>query len=84
MAIEDAAVLAPTLAKTPDDPAAALRTYRDLRQPRTTRIVRQTRQNARIYHLAGPAALARDVLLKRRSGESLLKSYDWLYEWRPQ
>ena len=84
MAIEDAAVLAASLAKTPDDPAAALRIYRNLRQPRTTRIVTQTRQNARIYHLAGPAALARDMLLKRRSGESLLKSYDWLYEWRPQ
>jgi salicylate hydroxylase len=84
MAIEDAAVLAASLAKTPDDPAAGLRAYRRLRQPRTARIVRHARRNGQIYHLAGPAALARDLVMKLTGGEGLLKTHDWLYDWRPQ
>lgn len=84
MAIEDAAVLAASLAKSPDDPAAGLRIYRQLRQPRTARIVRYARRNGRIYHLAGPAALARDLVMKLTGGEGMLRSHDWLYDWRPQ
>jgi salicylate hydroxylase len=65
MAIEVAALLAASLAKAPADPAAALRIRRDLRQPRTVRIVQQARRNGRIYHLAGPDALSRSLLPKR-------------------
>ena len=36
-----------------------------------------------IYHFSGPAALARNIALKRLRGERLLRRYDWLYDWRP-
>jgi len=83
MAIEDAAVLAVCLGRTPDDPAAALQAYQGMRRPRTTRIVREARRNGTIYHLAGPAALARNLLLGAMGGENLLTRYDWLYDWKP-
>jgi salicylate hydroxylase len=65
LAIEDAAALAASMAKAPTDPAAALRICRDPRQPGTARIVQQARRNGRVYHLAGPGALARNLLRKR-------------------
>jgi salicylate hydroxylase len=82
MAIEDAAVLAASLARTPDDPSTAFKLYQGLRQPRTARIVRAARRNGRIYHLSGPGALARDVALKALGGEGLLRRHEWLYDWR--
>jgi salicylate hydroxylase len=82
MAIEDAAVLAHCLAKTPDDPTAALHVYEGLRRSRTARVVRHARRLGRIYHLGGPAALIRNLALTATGGEGLLASYDWLYDWR--
>lgn len=82
MAIEDAAVLAHCLAKTPEKPAAALRVYEGLRQARTARVVRQARHLGRIYHLTGPAALIRNLTLLAAGGKGLLARYDWLYDWR--
>jgi salicylate hydroxylase len=83
MAIEDAAVLADSLRNMPDDPEQALRLYEDQRRPRTARVQRRARRNGLIYHLGGPAALARDLLLRRLDGERLLAHFDWLYDWQP-
>ena len=82
MAIEDAAVLARCLAKMPEDPAAALRGYEGLRRSRTARVVRHARRLGKIYHLAGPAAMLRNLTLIATGGQGLLASYDWLYDWR--
>jgi salicylate hydroxylase len=82
MAIEDAAVLAHCLAGVTDAPEPALRRYERLRRRRTARVQRQARQNGTVYHLGGPAALARDLALKAMGGSGLLKRYDWLYDWR--
>jgi salicylate hydroxylase len=82
MAIEDAAVLARCLAQTPDDPPAALRGYEGLRRFRTARVVRHARRLGTIYHLAGPAAMVRNLTLVAAGGPGLLASYDWLYDWR--
>ena len=82
MAVEDAAVLAHCLAKTPEDPAAALRSYEGLRRFRTARVVRHARHLGTIYHLAGPAAMLRNLTLIATGGRGLLASYDWLYDWR--
>src|SRR5262249_1700826 len=60
MAIEDAAVLARELARSPDDRCAALRRYEAARQPRTARVQRAARRNDVNYHLRGPAAVLRD------------------------
>lgn len=80
MAIEDAAVLAACL--TPGAPDAALRRYEALRRARTARAQSVARQNGIIYHLAGPAAVLRDLALAALGGAGLLGRYDWLYDWR--
>ena len=83
MAIEDAAVLADCLARWPDQPPLAFETYEGMRRSRTLRVARESRNNGWIYHFSGPAALARNIALKRLRGERLLRRYDWLYDWRP-
>jgi len=83
MAIEDAAVLAACLARAPEDPAAALRRYQELRRARIARVMREARRNGTLYHLAGPAAWARNLALALMGGKNLLNRYDWLYDWRP-
>jgi salicylate hydroxylase len=82
MAIEDAAVLAEMLGRRSEDPAAAMRAYEGLRQARTARVQREARSNGAIYHLKGPAALARNIALAALGGERLLTRYDWVYDWR--
>ncbi|MEA2983233.1 MAG: hypothetical protein QOF09_5056 [Alphaproteobacteria bacterium] len=82
MAIEDAAVLADNLARNPDDPAAAMRSYERARRRRTERVQRAARSNGRIYHLTAGEALARNLLLRVAGGKMLLRRYNWLYDWR--
>jgi salicylate hydroxylase len=83
MAIEDAAVLAREIARSPGDRAAALRNYEAARQPRTARVQRAARRNDFHYHLPQPAAYMRDAVLRALGGERLLAQYDWIYRWRP-
>jgi salicylate hydroxylase len=83
MAIEDAAVLARELARSPVDCAAALRSYESERRPRTARVQRAARRNDFSYHLRQPAAFMRDAIIRALGGERLLAQYDWIYQWRP-
>src|SRR5262249_24847685 len=87
MAIEDAAVLAKCLAeKQNEEPAAlsaALKRYARLRRPRVMRLQRNARQAARIYHLSGPMALARDLAIRAMGPKRMLARQDWIYRWRP-
>ena len=62
MAIEDAATLAHCLA-TAGSSAEALRRYEALRKPRTSKIQRVSRLNARIFHLGEPWAGVRNQVL---------------------
>ncbi len=82
MAIEDAAVLADCLAKTPDDTAGAMRRYELLRNSRTTRAQKAASRNGLRYHAAGVEAAVRNTALRMMGGAGLLKRYDWLYGWR--
>src|SRR5262249_49473609 len=75
MAIEDAAVLARELARSPDDCVAALRNYESERRPRTARVQREARRNDLRYHLRGPAAFIRDAALRALGGARLLARY---------
>ncbi|MBI1172237.1 monooxygenase [bacterium] len=81
MALEDAWVLAASLAET-DSLAAGLADYEQRRKPRCSRIVAAANANARAYHLSG---LARSVAhLGLRLGGHLapglaLSRFDWLY-----
>ena len=87
MAIEDAAVLARCLAEAESDSgtaiAAALERYASERRPRVARVQRTAKRNGMIYHLSGPAALARDVAIKAIGGSRLVARQGWIYNWRP-
>jgi salicylate hydroxylase len=82
MAIEDAAVLVDNMAHQPDDPASAMRRYERSRRRRTARVQRAARSNGRIYHLASGEAWARNLFLRVTGGKTLLRRYNWLYDWR--
>jgi salicylate hydroxylase len=90
MAIEDAAALAKCLAESHGELTGAdasavpatLQRYARLRQARVRRVQRTARQNGTIYHLAGPAAVARDLAMRAIGGERLLARQDWIYDWR--
>lgn len=87
MAIEDAAVLARCLGESQNDGApaiaAALERYTRERRPRVARVQRIAKRNGLIYHLSGPAALARDLAIKALGGSRLLARQNWVYDWRP-
>jgi salicylate hydroxylase len=83
MAIEDAAVLAASIARAPDDIPGAMRRYERTRQRRTRRTQKSARRNSRAYHTRGTEAVLRNLYLRMIGGKLLLRSYDWLYGWRP-
>jgi salicylate hydroxylase len=68
MAIEDAYVLAECLSAAPDAAATALRRYESERAQRTARVQRAATRNSRLFHLKGPAALARNLALHAMGG----------------
>jgi salicylate hydroxylase len=86
MAIEDAAVLAKCLSEKSNQgalaPASALKRYVRLRRPRVVRVQRSARQAGRIYHLPGPLALARDLVIKAMGPSRMQSRQDWIYKWR--
>lgn len=81
-AIEDAVVLGLCLTGIEDVPAA-LQRYEALRRPRTTRVQTAARGMDRVYHLPGPLAAARNLVIRARGGASVLERYRWIYDWRP-
>jgi salicylate hydroxylase len=87
MAIEDAAVLAKCLGETQNQGGptvpAALKRYARLRRPRVARVQRAARQAGRIYHLLGPLAAARDLVIKGMGAKRMLARQGWIYDWRP-
>jgi salicylate hydroxylase len=86
MAIEDAAVLAKCLAESAGEAGvgipAALKRYAKLRRPRVSRVQRTARRNGTIYHLAGPMAFARDLVIRAMGAKRMLARQDWIYNWR--
>jgi salicylate hydroxylase len=86
MAIEDAAVLAKCLGETQnkDGPpvTAALQRYARLRRSRVARLQRTAQAAGRTYHLTGPAAYARDLVIRAMGGRRLLARQNWIYDWR--
>jgi salicylate hydroxylase len=86
MAIEDAAVLAKCLGETQNEGGptipAALKRYERLRRPRVARLQRAARLAGRIYHLPGPLAVARDLVIKRIGPKRMLARQHWIYDWR--
>ncbi len=79
-AIEDAAALAHALTQGEGSMAARLALYSARRVERATRVQEEARRLGRIYHLAGPAALARNMAMRALGSRRLLQRYDWLYQ----
>ncbi len=77
-AIEDAGALGEVLPRG-QNIEASLRAYQEARCPRAARVQRESRRQAKIYHLAGPAALLRDMALRALGPQKMLARYDWLY-----
>jgi len=82
MALEDAWVLAASLAAAPDL-GAGLRAYEDRRKPRATRVQRAAARNGRLYHLGAPGLRDAAHLGLRAASAlapgALLGRFDWLY-----
>lgn len=82
MALEDAACLAACIGEGENIPRAIAR-YEAQRQPRTTRIIEESRRNARIYHLRGSMAQVRNLTLKSLPGSVQLQRLAWIYATHP-
>jgi salicylate hydroxylase len=81
MAIEDAAILADELARTPDVPALAFRQYEARRRRRVARVRRGALQMGAIYHMWGAMRLARNMVTQAVPPLRLLSRNDWLYSY---
>lgn len=79
MAMEDAAILARTLAAHGGDPLDSFHLYENARIERTARMRFESRRMGNIYHMRGLSRRGRDFVLRRRPPEALLKKFDWLY-----
>jgi 2-polyprenyl-6-methoxyphenol hydroxylase-like FAD-dependent oxidoreductase len=79
LAIEDAAALAASFEACGGDALLAFPRYEALRRHRIRRVQRHAARYGYLYHLRGPAGLARNLVLKHRHPESLLQGFDWLY-----
>jgi salicylate hydroxylase len=80
MALEDATSLADEIGNGDDVPDALVR-FEARRQPRTARITLGSRRNAKIYHMAGPAAVARNLALRALPRSIQLRRLSFIYSW---
>jgi salicylate hydroxylase len=80
-AIEDAAALALALTAN-SDIAAAFETYEQARTARTARLQGASRRQGDIYHMAEPAASARDIVMRVLGARRMLARQDWIYNYR--
>ena len=62
--------------------AAGFAVNAGLRRARVARVQRTARQNGKIYHLGGAAALARDLFIRAIGPRRMLARQDWIYDWR--
>ncbi len=81
MAIEDAAMLAGTVADFPGDPAQSLAVWENLRRPRIAKVARRGALNRLAWHATGPVAIARNLFVAAQGPRKLASDLDWLYGW---
>ena len=86
MALEDAWILAATLAARPEDQATALARFQAVRQPRVARVVAAANANATNFHLAGARRIVAHAGLRavtRWAPGLLAARFDWLHDYDP-
>ena len=77
-AIEDADALAECLGAT-SDIADGCSAYSRRRASRVARLQKEAEDQARLYHMGGLLATARDIGMRVMGSERLLRRYDWIY-----
>jgi salicylate hydroxylase len=82
MAIEDAALLAQYVAEPNAREQGAISLWEQQRKARLSKVARRGALNKMAWNAAGPLALARNLVLRMRSSQSLATDLDWLYGWR--
>lgn len=79
--IEDAVVLAASLAASPEDLVAGARAFEAVRRPRAAAIANQSRHLGELAHWRHPIVRAlRDALIARAPNRLVRQSFDTLYE----
>ncbi|MBB4076156.1 salicylate hydroxylase [Bartonella fuyuanensis] len=79
MAIEDAAILAEVLSLKDLSLMKALSLYETTRIPRLAAVKKRGDFNRLVYHATGPLAIARNLMMKIRTSESIMSNLNWLY-----
>lgn len=82
LAIEDAEALGRAFKTHGHNVAAAIRMYENERIPRAGDIALASRRQAKIYHMSGPMALARDAFMRRVTPDGMHRRVDWIYGYR--
>lgn len=82
MAIEDAAVLSASITRSNVLPES-LADFASRRQPRTSRVQKQSLAQGDIYHARGARRLARNLALRFMPEANFLERLRWIYSWRP-
>jgi salicylate hydroxylase len=82
LAIEDADALGRAFKAHGRDVSAAIKAYENERIPRASDIALASRRQAKIYHMSGPMAFARDAFMGRVTPEGMLRRVDWIYGYR--
>ena len=77
--IEDAYILANSLAKTPDDPLGAINSYAQRRQERTAAVQNASREAGKAMQLTDPAEVAIRNANLRESPEAPAARFDWIW-----
>ena len=47
------------------------------------RLQRAARSTGRTYHLTGPLALARDLVIRAMGPKRMMARQSWIYDWQP-
>ncbi|WP_254493592.1 FAD-binding protein [Bartonella sp. B1099] len=81
MAIEDAATLAEALSLKDLSLAKALSLYETTRIPRIASVKKRGDFNRLAYHATGPIAIARNLMMKICTPESIMSNLNWLYRY---
>ncbi|WP_181705419.1 FAD-dependent monooxygenase [Chthonobacter rhizosphaerae] len=82
MAVEDAAVIARHLADPSRPVPDRLAAYASERRGRTAKVAGAAATNARVYHLDGLAAGARNAAMRLMGPSRMLARMDWIWGWR--
>ena len=69
-------------AETAAQVTKALRRYRRLRRSRVAKVQRLAEQQGRIYHMAGPIAVARDLSIRVLGPKRVLARQRWIHDWK--